>query len=237
MMKRILVTILTLTVFAGFASATTISADKLKQDIQNIIIKDFSSKTNAEIDVKITMLPFQSITLPDGEVTYALVNQNDELNLISRQVKRINILVDNKLQRTINVPIELKAFEEVLVASNVISREQPINPTNTTIKKINISDKANFIITKNDINKEMVAKRDYRDGEYIDKRFIKVKPDVTKNSEVRIILNSGNGLQIAIDGIARADGIIGEYVTVENKMYNKTYSAKVIGENRVLVNI
>ena len=83
----------------------------------------------------------------------------------------------------------------------------------------------------------MVAKRDYRDGEYIDKRFIKVKPDVTKNSEVRIILNSGNGLQIAIDGIARADGIIGEYVTVENKMYNKTYSAKVIGENRVLVNI
>lgn len=237
MMKRILVTILTLTVFAGFASATTISADKLKQDIQNIIIKDFLSKTNAEIDVKITMLPFQSITLPDGEVTYALVNQNDELNLISRQVKRINILVDNKLQRTINVPIELKAFEEVLVASNVISREQPINTTNTTIKKINISDKANFIVTRNDINKEMVAKRDYRDGEYIDKRFIKIKPDVTKNSEVRIILNSGNGLQIAIDGIARADGIIGEYVTVENKMYNKTYSAKVIGENRVLVNI
>ena len=76
-----------------------------------------------------------------------------------------------------------------------------------------------------------------KDGDYIDKRFIKVKPDVVKNSQVRIILNSGNGLQISIDGIAKADGTIGEYVTVENKMYNKVYSAKVIGENRVEVNI
>ena len=83
----------------------------------------------------------------------------------------------------------------------------------------------------------MIAKKDYKDGDYIDKRFIKVKPDVVKNSQVRIILNSGNGLQISIDGIAKADGTIGEYVTVENKMYNKVYSAKVIGENRVEVNI
>ena len=83
----------------------------------------------------------------------------------------------------------------------------------------------------------MVAKKDFREGEFIDKRFVKERPDVTMNSEVRIILNSDNGFQIAIDGIAKKDGVIGEYVTVENKMYNKVYNAKVIGENRVLVNI
>ena len=85
--------------------------------------------------------------------------------------------------------------------------------------------------------KEMITKKEFRDGEYIDKRFVRVRPDVTRNTEVRIILNSNNGFQIAIDGIAKTDGTIGEYVTVENKMYNKTYTSKVIGENRVQVNI
>lgn len=236
-MKKIISTIFTMLVFAISVSANTISADILKNEIQNLITQDFSSKISSDIIVKVTMLPFQSINLPEGKFSLAIANPCDELNLTSRQVKRINILVDNKLQRTINVPIELKVFEEVLVCAEAISREQPINPTKIRVKKINIADKANFIVTKDMITKEMVAKKEFKEGEYIDKRFIKVRPDVVKNSEVRIILNSDTGFQISIDGIAKMDGTIGEYITVENKMYNKVYSAKVVGENRVLVNI
>lgn len=236
-MKKIFGTILIMMMFAVSASASTISAENFKKDIQEVIVKDFALKTSAEIDVKITMLPFQNITLPDGVVTYVILNNSDELNTISRQVKRINILVDGKLHRTINVPIELKIYDDVLVASDTISREQPINMTKVRVKRVNIADKSAFVVTKEAMNKEMIAKKDFCEGELIDKRFIKVRPDVTKNSVVRIILNSGTGLQIAIDGVARTDGTIGEYVTVENKMYNKVYSAKVIGENRVLVNI
>lgn len=236
-MKKILGTILTIALLTTSATAATLSADKIKTDVKTLILNDFSQKTSAEVDIKITMLPFQSITLPDGEVTYSLINSSDELNLTSRQVKRVNILVDNNIQRTINIPVEVKAYDEVLVATDLISREQPIDFTKVQFKKINITDKNNFVVTRDMMKKEMVAKKDFKDGDYIDKRFIKVKPDVVKNSEVRIILNSGNGLQISIDGIAKTDGTIGEYVTVENKMYNKVYSAKVIGENRVLVNI
>lgn len=236
-MKKILGTVLTIALLTASVHAATLSAEKIKTDVKDVILKDFSQKTSAEVDIKITMLPFQSLTLPDGVITYNLINANDELNLTSRQVKRINILVNNKIERTINVPVEVKAYEEVLVASDLISREQPIDFTKVKFKKINIADKNNFVVTRDMMKQEMVAKKDFRDGEYIDKRFIKVKPDVVKNSEVRIILNSGNGLQISIDGIAKTDGSIGEYVTVENKMYNKIYSAKVIGENRVLVNI
>lgn len=236
-MKKLFGTILAIALVTASAHAGTISADKIKSDVKDVILKDFSQKTSAEIDIKIPMIPFQSLTLPDGEITYNLINANDELNLTSRQVKRINILVDNKIQRTINIPIEVKAYEEVLVASDLISREQPIDFTKVQFKKINITDKSNFVVTRDMLKKEMVAKKDFRDGEYIDKRFIKVKPDVVKNSEVRIILNSGEGFQISIDGIAKSDGSIGEYITVENKMYNKVYSAKVIGENRVMVNI
>ena len=235
-MKKIISTILITIVFAGTVSAKTISADVLKKDIQDVIVKDYSSRTSADLDIKITMLPFQSITLPEGKISYVILN-NDDFKLTSRDVKRINLLVDGKLQRTISVPLEIKAYEDVLIAAETISREQPVSLSKVRFKKINIADKSDFIVTKESFRKEMVAKKDFREGEFIDKRFVKERPDVTMNSEVRIILNSDNGFQIAIDGIAKKDGVIGEYVTVENKMYNKVYNAKVIGENRVLVNI
>ncbi len=235
-MKKIISTILTIILFAGIASAKTVSADTLKQDIQKLILQEYSSRTSADLDIKITMLPFQSLTLPDGEISYVILN-NEEVKLTSRDIKRVNILVNGKLQRTITVPLEIKAYEDVLIAAEPISREQPISPSKVRFKKINIADKSDFIVTKNSLRKEMVAKKDFREGEFIDKRFVKERPDVTMNSEVRIILNSENGFQIAIDGIAKKDGVIGEYVTVENRMYNKVYNAKVIGENRVLVNI
>lgn len=236
-MKKLFGTILIMIIFAAQVSANTISAEALKKDLLEVITKDYSQKTSAELDIKITMLPFQSITLPDGKITYEITNTSDNGNITSRDIKRINILVDNKLQRSISVPLMIKAYEEVLVAAEDISRDQPINSARIKLKKINIADKSNFVITKAMMNKEMMTKKEFKSGEFIDKRFIKVRPDVTRNTEVRIILNSDTGFQIAIDGIAKTDGTMGEYVTVENKMYNKTYTGKVIGENRVQVNI
>ncbi len=235
-MKKILSTIFTIIIFAGTVSAQTISAERLKNDIQKIVTEDYKTKTSAELDIKVTMLPFPSINLPDGRIDYVILN-NDDYKLTSRAVKRINILIDGKLQRTISVPLEIKAYQEVPIAIDTIEREQPITLSKVRFKKINIADKSDFVVSRESLNKEIIAKKEFKEGEFIDKRFVKERPDVTMNSEVRIILNSDNGFQIAIDGIAKKDGVIGEYVTVENKMYNKVYNAKVIGENRVLVNI
>ncbi len=236
-MKKFLSTILTIMIFAGVVSAQTISADSLKKDILKLIVEDYSTKTSAELDIKISMLPFQCLNIPDGKVNYELVNNDTDFKLTSRAVKRINIYLNDKLNRTINVPIEIKAYEEVPIAIDTIEREQPITLSKVRFKKINIADKSDFIVTKESLKKEIIAKKEFKEGEFIDRRFVKERPDVTMNSEVRIILNSDNGFQIAIDGIAKKDGVIGEYVTVENRMYNKVYNAKVIGENRVLVNI
>ena len=75
------------------------------------------------------------------------------------------------------------------------------------------------------------------EGEIIDKRFVKMKPDVIRNGEVRIFFVSNGAVMVTIDGTAMADGMTGDYINVENKNYKKVYTGKVIGENRVLVNI
>ena len=83
----------------------------------------------------------------------------------------------------------------------------------------------------------MSAKKAFQKGEVIDKRFVKMKPDVIRNGEVRIFFVSNGAVMITIDGTALADGMTGDYINVENKNYKKVYTGKVIGENRVLVNI
>ena len=47
-MKKIFSTILTMIIFAGYASAQTISAETLKNDLQKVISDDYKSKTSAE---------------------------------------------------------------------------------------------------------------------------------------------------------------------------------------------
>ena len=87
------------------------------------------------------------------------------------------------------------------------------------------------------LDKDITAKKAFQKGEIIDKRFVKMKPDVARNSDVRIFFVSNGSVMISIDGNALADGMIGDYINVENKNYKRVYNGKVIGENRVLVNI
>ena len=83
----------------------------------------------------------------------------------------------------------------------------------------------------------VLLKKPMKAGEILDKRFIKVKPDVVRNTEVRVFFSSNDSLMVTIDAVALEDGLVGEWVNVENKNYKKVYKGKIIGENRVLVTI
>ena len=53
---------------------------------------------------------------------------------------------------------------------------------------------------------------------------------------VKAFFKSGN-IFISTDGVVLSDGMIGDYVDVRNNTYKKTYRGKVIGENKVLINM
>ena len=40
-----------------------------------------------------------------------------------------------------------------------------------------------------------------------------------------------------VSGTAMSEGMIGDYINVQNPTYKRTYRARVIGENKVLINI
>ena len=217
------------------AEAQVVTSAQVKAQVANQLCETYKKMIDADVEVKITATPFAEMQLPEGKVTYKITQGADKI--IPRDIKRIDIYVNNAFIRTLNLPAQTSVYKNVLVASDFINREQAITKDSTEVKRIDISQRLDYVLTDKVLNKEMSAKKAFQKGEIIDKRFVKIRPDVTRNGDVRIFFVSNGAVMISIDGTAMADGMTGDYVNVENRNYKKVYTGKVIGENRVLVNI
>jgi flagella basal body P-ring formation protein FlgA len=235
LLTYLLINLLILFTLQTPAEAQVLTSAEIKTQIASQLESIYKKNTNADVEVKITATPFAELQLPDGEVTYKIVQGADKI--VPRDIKRVDIYVNNAFVRTLNLPAQTSVYKEVLVAADFINREQSITREATLVKKIDVSQKIDYVLSEKMLSKEMSAKKAFQKGEIIDKRFVKMKPDVSRNGEVRIFFVSNGAVMITIDGTAMADGMTGDYINVENKNYKKVYTGKVIGENRVLVNI
>ena len=235
MFKRLLTTVLIMTISVLSASAQTVSSAEVKSKIAKQLTETYKTMTDADVQVKITATPFAEMQLPDGKITYKIVQGGEKI--ISRDIKRIDVYVNDSFVRTLNLPAQTAVYKNVLVAADFINREQAITREATLVKKIDVSQKMDYVLSEQVLSKEMSAKKAFQKGEIIDKRFVKMKPDVARNGDVRVYFGSNGAVMISIDGTAMADGMTGDYINVQNRNYKKVYTGKVIGENRVLVNI
>lgn len=217
------------------ANAQTVTSATVKSQIANQLTANYKKMTDADVEVKITATPFAQLTLPDGKVTYKIVQGGDKI--VPRDIKRVDVYVNDAFVKTLNLPAQTIVYKEVLVAADFINREQAINNETTVVKKIDVSQRMDYVLSEKMLNKEMSAKKAFQKGEIIDKRFVKMRPDVERNGAVRIFFVSNGAVMITIDGTAMADGMCGDYINVENKNFKRVYNGKVIGENRVLVSI
>ena len=220
---------------APSVQAQIISSDKIKVDVARLFENQYKKITEGDIQVKIMATPFNNLQLPDGRITYKISGGGDKI--LPRDVKRVDVYVNGVYKRTLNLPAQTFVYRDVLVASEQIGREQILNKECTGVKKVDVSMRADYVLDGSMLDKEISTKKIFQKGEIIDKRFVKMKPDIAKNSDVRVFFVSNGSVMVTIDGTAMADGMLGDYINVENKNYKKVYKGKVIGENRVLVNI
>ena len=231
----IVFSILAITLSVQNANAQVITAAQIKSDVAKLFENHYKNIITGDVQVKITAVPFADIQLPDGKITYKISSSGDKI--LPRDVKRVDVFVNGAFIRTLNLPAQTAVYKEVLVASNLINREQSITNECTEIKRVDVAMRADYVLDASMLEKEITTKKIFQKGEIIDKRFVKMRPDVAKNSDVRIFFVSGGSVMISIDGTAMSDGMTGDYINVENRNYKKVYNGKIIGENRVLVNI
>ena len=215
--------------------AQIVPASKIKVDVARLFESNYKKIIDGDIQVKITATPFADLQLPDGIVTYKISGNTDKI--LPRDVKRVDVFVNGAFQRTLNLPAQTSVYKDVLVAREQINREQTLTKDCTEIKKVDIANRADYVLDGSMLNREITTKKIFQKGEIIDKRFVKMRPDVARNADVRVFFVSNGSVMISIDATAMSDGMLGDYINVENKNYKKVYNGKVIGENRVLVNI
>ena len=232
-MKKILTAVLILLTGSLSVNAQMVSSSEVKASVAKILEENY--KKMGDVEVKVSATPFAQLQLPDGKVSYKIVSGADKI--VPRDIKRVNVYVNNAFIESLNLPVQTVSYKNVLVANDFINREQALTKDCVSVKKMDVSMKMDYVLGEQALNKEMSAKKAFQKGEIIDKRFVKMRPDVIRNGEVRIFFVSNDAVMISIDGTAMADGMCGDYINVENKNYKKVYNGKVIGENKVLVNI
>ena len=217
------------------ANAQVISSADVKTSVAKVLETNYKKISGGDVEVKVSATPFAQLQLPDGNVSYKVVSGGDKI--VPRDIKRVDVYVNGAFIKTLNLPVQTIVYKEVLVASDFINREQTLTKDCTEVKKVDVSMRMDYVLSDKMLEKEITTKKAFQKGEVIDKRFVKMRPDVQRNGEVRIFFISNGAVMVTIDGTAMADGMTGDYINVENKNYKKVYNGKVIGENRVLVNI
>lgn len=235
-MKRIFkLFLITILVFSSLkAEAAVYSDSEIKSIISNQVVDMYKKYTDAQLSVEVVALPFKDLDLPNGNVSFVIKPSMDKF--MARDLEKVLVYVNDKFVKTFNAPVVVKAYENVLVASRFINIGQRITSNIVTVKKLEVSNTIGYQLKPEFMNKEIIAKKAFREGEVIDKRFIKFKPDVLRNSSVKVFFNTNN-LTVATEAISLSDGTIGEDICLMNKNYNRVYTGKVIGENKVLVKL
>ena len=216
------------------AKALTLTDTQVKEAIAKKVMQKYKEYTDAQLEVNVVAVPFQDLVLPNGKVTFSV--QSNSNKFMARDLEKVSVYVNGKLARKFNVPVEVKVYKEILIASCTIQREKAITSNVVTVERREVSNKMANVLTKDALKNEFVSKKYFVKGEVIDKRFVKAKPDILRNSTVRVFFNTNN-LTVSVNGIALSDGVIGESICIMNKNYNKIYKGTVVGENKVLVKI
>lgn len=217
-------------------NATILTKNDIEFEVYNQVSQDLKKYDVEDFELKILAIPVTSIKIPDG--VYEI--KTDKIiakKLTSRFIVRTVLSVDGKYIRSFGVPIELKAYKTVMVAKNTIPRGDLITQEDIAWKKIDICNNLAILTTQDDLKKGMTSLKIFQPNEVINKRFIKIQPDIVKNSIVKIIFQKGKTISITTDGIALSDGKIGDYINIQNKQYKKIYTGKVIDNNKILVKI
>lgn len=215
-----------------------------KTTLENFIINEVKTQTatqlkdlrDVEIEVKVMNFAPGSITTPgDSSPEIKVVSNFPKFN--PNDMKRVIISSNGTVVRTIPVSVKISVYKNVLVAKEYITQFQMITGANTYYKRVDISRNIQNTIGVDEFDTPRVAARNFPTDSVILSNYTKTKPDVLRNTPVKIIFNQSDNFNIEIDGIATTEGRIGDVITVKNTKYNKVHTATIVGTNTVEVTL
>ncbi len=240
MIKKLFLTNIITLLIVGFctniAEAIIVDSQQIKDAVYEKVESDLQKSDLDKFELSVGDLPFDQLSFPEGNLEIkpeGLLTKN----YTSRMITRVSFYVNGKYIKAVGIPVSIKAYKKVYVASTPIEKEELITIDKVKLKLTDISNNTKKFPSEKDFVRGVKALKPFNEDEVISGRFTRATPDVQKNSIVKVIVNSKNTIFVTTEAIALADGRVGDMINVQNKKLNKVYTGKIIGENKVLIKI
>lgn len=211
-----------------------------KSELERIVIDQVTAQSakqlqkfgNCEIEVKVVNLSTEEI-IKTAQKPIIKVESNFD-KFMQYDIKKV-IIIDGMAKRSIPVNVKIAVYKDVLAAKEFITQFQLVNHSNTYIKRLDVANNIENVMDS--LPMVLVASKNITKDAPVLLTQTKEKPDIVRNSGVKIFFTQGDELTIELDGTAMKEGKLGDIITVKNTKYNRIYTATVVGENRVEVKL
>jgi flagella basal body P-ring formation protein FlgA len=214
---------------------------KVVAHVQEKLQNQISKADQAFITVEVMNVPYPPLNFPQvKDVRDIKITPESSLGEMysERTIVRVHMETPDGANRDMGVPVHITVKKPVWVVKNAISAQQLLRTSDFTLQTKDVSYIYRYAAGQETSLGDYISRINLQPGEVLDTRKILIPPDVTYNSEVRILISGNNGMTLTVPGVALANGRIGETIRVRQSVYqNKYYSAKVINKNQVLVEI
>lgn len=212
-------------------AAQTVDVRQLLDAVEAAIRKQFAgTKTECEI-VRIDILEPPMVPVGKVEIKATLSSVK---NFIERVPVPLEIRVDGRLVRTMTATAEIALYSDVAVAVRDIAANQPVATTDMRVERTRLERSPASYVRDLTILKSVQAVRPIMAGRPLMADSIMPATVIKLGDMVRIEARTGR-VRIVINGEARANGRIGDRISVKNKDSGVVMQAIVVDQGLVKV--
>jgi flagella basal body P-ring formation protein FlgA len=213
--------------------------DKYSEYIQDYTVIRKGDLLN-EDEIKELILANLRKNFPDMEFKVEKISYNNNIYYQDKNALKVNL---PKLSfgstyidlyngfKTYSLYAYIRAFKETYVAKSNINNNAPLKG-NVGLEKAEVTNNYNNLVKGVD---NLITRKSIKKGEPILNQYTKEKPDLKRNSSVRILYKS-NYITVETTGILKEDAFLNKSVKIENPSSKKIISAKYIGNGIAVVN-
>lgn len=202
--------------------------------VQKVMARHQVPKTDVEVEWLDTKLAAMVTAVPEGTVTLEIA---DTARLAGRGNVPVTIFVAGKKFRTIFPKVDVKVYQNVLVAAAPITRgAQPDAREVEQERKAVGGVVGQPPLTSLSTLAGAVAVRDIPAGTVLTAQMFKIPPVVKMGAVVTVTLIQGD-MTLITSAQARSNGSVGQVIKVMNLESKREFTARVIGPDRVEVKL
>ncbi len=211
--------------------ASLLPEDELMANVRETLIRKMPW---AREEVKITVASLnRNILLPQGRLSFH-VEVPDKFNFIGTELVSVDVMVDDKKEKSLWVKSDIKVYLDMLVAARPLLKNETLSESDVMVKRKLVSSLRREIFNSASPVIGMRVKRAIKKGALITDADIVLPPLFKRGNMVTILAEKGP-LVISTVGKALEKGFKGKMVRIENVSSKKIIMAEAVDAKTVKI--